>query len=222
MTLWFIVQYTLKKNTVNLEKLLFAHDNLHACHGQPNAFQRIFPTAVLLPLLSSSCCAIQLIINALSGWGCAGFNTYLGPIRPILLPMLLFSTWTLLPQRSLGWTIISLFLGFLPELVDIWNTTRSQQWQQKHKDMQLSSTSSSPLPVAAKLRLDIPTMGCVSCVNKVDTSIRQCKSAANIREETSWLTDDGSAKGGVAELSIMARTNEEVDAIAQEVVTAVK
>ena len=88
--------------------------------------------------------------------------------------------------------------------------------------MQLSSTSSSPLPVAAKLRLDIPTMGCVSCVNKVDTSIRQCKSAANIREETSWLTDDGSAKGGVAELSIMARTNEEVDAIAKEVVAAVK
>jgi hypothetical protein len=33
---------------------------------------------VVLPLLSSSCCAIQLVINAISGWGCAGFNTYLG------------------------------------------------------------------------------------------------------------------------------------------------
>ena len=47
---------------------------LHACHG------RIFPS-VILPLLSSSCCAIQLIINALSGWGCAGFNSYLGKLN---------------------------------------------------------------------------------------------------------------------------------------------
>lgn len=40
-------------------------------------------TAVILPLLSSSCCAIQLLINIVSGLGCAGFNKYLGkyPIR---------------------------------------------------------------------------------------------------------------------------------------------
>mmetsp|Transcript_24060 Transcript_24060/g.51021 ORF Transcript_24060/g.51021 Transcript_24060/m.51021 type:complete len:366 (+) Transcript_24060:109-1206(+) len=227
-TLWAILRYLFVKNSISfgLEKILFSHD-MHACHGEPaaaaaNGILRVLQTSIVLPLLSSSCCAIQLIINAISGWGCAGFNTYLGPIRPILLPILLFSTWKLLPQRSLGWTIISLFLAFLPELVDIWNTNRSQQWQQKHDNSNEQSISnSSSFPITAKLRLDIPTMGCVACVNKVDTSIRQCKSAANIRGEKSWLTDS-SAKGGLAELSILANTNEEVDAIAEEVVTAVK
>lgn len=39
------------------------------------------PMDFVLPLLSSSCCAIQLIINTISGLGCAGFNTYLGETR---------------------------------------------------------------------------------------------------------------------------------------------
>ncbi len=50
-----------------------------SCHA-PNTegLQGVLSSSVVLPLLSSSCCAIQLIINALSGWGCAGFNTFLG------------------------------------------------------------------------------------------------------------------------------------------------
>ena len=43
----------------------------HACHSAP-------VTGIVLPLLSSSCCALQLAINAVSGLGCAGFNTVLG------------------------------------------------------------------------------------------------------------------------------------------------
>merc|ERR1719424_609712 len=38
----------------------------------------------LMGLFSSSCCLIQIGLNALS-FGCAGFNTWLGPIRPALL-----------------------------------------------------------------------------------------------------------------------------------------
>lgn len=63
-------------------------------------------------------------------------------------------------------------------------------------------------------------MGCVACVNKVDTSIRLCKLAGNIRGETSWLTE-GSTKGGKAELSISARSREEIETIVEEVVSAV-
>jgi len=221
MALWLVAYYILKKSSISLENTLFSND-VQSCHGQPittvNGFLRVFPSSVVLPLLSSSCCAIQLIINALSGWGCAGFNTFLGPIRPILLPLLLISTWTLLPQRPLGWTFVSLFLAFLPELVDIWNTTRSQQWQKKNIVEPTSIVS--PFPMEAKLRLDIPSMGCVACVNKIDTSIRQSKSAANIRGETSWL-NDGSAKGGMAELSILAKTKEEIDTITEEVLAAI-
>ena len=45
----------------------------HACHSRPVA-------GIVLPLLSSSCCALQLAINAVSGLGCAGFNTILGEL----------------------------------------------------------------------------------------------------------------------------------------------
>ena len=73
---------------------------------------------------------------------------------------------------------------------------------------------------SAKLKLDCPTMGCVACVNKVDSSIRQCKSSANIIEETSWLTDT-STKGGKAELLLFATTKDDIDQIVDEVINAV-
>ena len=37
-----------------------------------------------LGLLSSSCCVLQLLLNAMS-FGCAGFNTVLGPVRPQMM-----------------------------------------------------------------------------------------------------------------------------------------
>jgi hypothetical protein len=51
---------------------VFERYNSSHCH---------WPMGLVLPLLSSSCCAIQLIINAVSGLGCAGFNTVLGETR---------------------------------------------------------------------------------------------------------------------------------------------
>ena len=98
-----------------------------------------------------------------------------GPIRPVLLALLLMSTWKLhVTGRSLGWTVVSLLLAFLPELVDIWNTNRTQQWQRSDMNPggnydEKAATSLSSLPIDAKVRLTIPTMGCVACVNKVDT-----------------------------------------------------
>ena len=171
-------------------------------------------TALVFPLLSSSCCAVQLMINAISGWGCAGFNTVLGPVRPLLLPLLLLSTWNLLPQRSLGWTALSLFLAFLPELVYVFNSIARNQWK-KQNDTSLQNNA-----VTATIQLAIPTMGCIACVNKIDTSIRQCESAASITQEKSWLTE-GTEKGGMAELKISAQSTEDVDKVIQNVVTAI-
>ena len=37
-------------------------------------------------LLSSSCCALQLVLNAFSV-GCGGFNSYLGPLRPSFIAL---------------------------------------------------------------------------------------------------------------------------------------
>ena len=147
-----------------------------------------------------------------------------------------------MPHQPTGLTFVSISLAFLPEFVDIWNAIRSRRrrrWRRTHHvddddnecdsggnattaTASSSSPSSSILAVVeAKLTLDIPTMGCVACVNKVDASIRGCNSAALIREETSWLTG-GAAKGGAAEISILGRTNEEIDRAVEDVVAAVK
>eukprot|EP00984_Skeletonema_dohrnii_P002365 scaffold821_cov123-Skeletonema_dohrnii-CCMP3373.AAC.5 len=195
-------------------QLLADRNNLSSV-GRISSCHQSKITALVLPLLSSSCCAVQLIINALSGWGCAGFNTILGPVRPLLLPLLLISTWNLLPQRSLGWTALSLFLAFLPELVYIFNSLARNQWK-KEKYTSLQNNA-----VTARLQLAIPTMGCIACVNKIDTSIRQCDSATSITQEKSWLTE-GSEKGGKAELKISAQSREEIDKVVQNVVTAIK
>ena len=57
----------------------------------------------LLPLLSSACCGVQLLINALVGaGGCAGFNKWLGPLRPYFLGAMLSTAAASLLQGHLG------------------------------------------------------------------------------------------------------------------------
>lgn len=151
---------------------------------------------------------------------------------------MLIYTWNRMPHQPTGLTFVSISLAFLPEFVDIWNAIRSRRgWRRRrthHVDddecdsggnattTTTASSSSSPpsilAVVEAKLTLNIPTMGCVACVNKVDASIRGCNSAALIGEETSWLT----SKGGAAEISILGRTNEEINRAVNDVVAAVK
>ncbi len=65
------------RNKVLQSKSLPLNEMFHGWTCPENA-PGDFSTAVILPLLSSSCCAIQLMINIVSGLGCAGFNTYLG------------------------------------------------------------------------------------------------------------------------------------------------
>lgn len=79
----------------------------------------------MLSLLSSSCCALQLILNTFS-LGCAGLNTVLGPIRPLSLAFTTLnqiSTWCIAWYRPWlwGWTFMStvvvVSLTFLPEIL---------------------------------------------------------------------------------------------------------
>ncbi len=203
-----------KKTVVSTIIILLLDKRIPLYFAKPCHQSRI--TAVALPLLSSSCCAIQLLINALSGWGCAGFNSVLGPVRPILLSLLLFSTWKLSSQRPIGWTILSLFLAFLPELVHTFNLIKTTQWKKRQISIQNTDV------VTAKLQLAIPGMGCVACVNKIDASIRHCKSATRITQEKSWLNAPEMGKGGMAELIISASSDEEVDDIVKSVISTIR
>ena len=127
---------------------------------------------------------------------------------------MLYSTWRLISQRSIGWTITSLILSFLPEFLHVWNEYKSSR-------ARAEGPSAADLPVSAKLRLEIPTMGCVACVNKIDTSIRQCESSGRIIRGTSWL-DDGSQKGGKAEVLISGSDETDVERIQNDIMNAVK
>lgn len=86
----------------------------------------------VIGLLSSSCCAIQLILNAMSV-GCAGFNTAIGPWRPVLMATTLMlqivtwyvRIWVISPwqpskvslRSSIFSTAIVLFLTLMPEML---------------------------------------------------------------------------------------------------------
>merc|ERR1712232_297412 len=97
---------------------------------------------VFLPLLSSSCCAVQLAVNAVAvllgaGAGCVGFNKVLGPIRPYLLAAMIVYSNVLSgsPLRASG--ILSLSsryaITFLPELVYWWNEILRSKWKSRWK-----------------------------------------------------------------------------------------
>eukprot|EP00956_Cyclotella_meneghiniana_P039038 scaffold164369_cov48-Cyclotella_meneghiniana.AAC.2 len=200
------IQSKLDITPVSYRYNTFCHDNI----SQSSPFE------LILPLLSSSCCAIQLIINAISGLGCAGFNTYLGPIRPFFLSVFGLLTWKQIQQRRPIWTAVSLILAFLPEGVFVWNKITEQHFHQTEESLPDNSQSAT-LPINAIITLDIPTMGCVACVNKIDSSIRGCGVSANIIDEKSWLKD----QGGVAELKVSAGSVDDIDKIALEVKRAV-
>ena len=148
-------------------------------------------------------------------------------MRPYLLSVLLLSTWKLLPQRSIGWSALSLFLAFLPEVLHLWNASQTRGWKQQKSNVNKVNSSKGEADalgnsVTATLRLNIPTMGCVACVNKIDSSIRKCESAVSntIIEEASWL-NEGQEKGGRAELKISASNSDGVQKVVDEVVLAV-
>ena len=79
----------------------------------------------LLGLLSSACCVLQIILNLFS-FGCAGFNTLLGPVRPPLIALTGIAqavSWYVAYPLPFQWaptaatTALSLLLTFSPELL---------------------------------------------------------------------------------------------------------
>lgn len=168
---------------------------------------------IILPLLASACCSLQLILNIFT-MGCAGFNTVLGPVRPYFVSLLLYltvisrrttpGTWNFWATTTLRWT-----LTLLPEILHIWNNR---------------SFFKSPQPVSnsnlliADVKLDIPTMGCVACINSIDHAIRQ----ANGVESVSASLNPLGMKGGQAEVRLKGNTEEEIYGIVRSLTAAVE
>lgn len=192
------------------------------CHSRATATVSSSPLSrltqlLLLPLLSSSCCALQLIINAV-GMGCAGFNTFLGPIRPYVLSFLLYSTLISFPvpgaiglRQWMRTAAASFIIASMPEMLHIWNGRAEKVSRTK-----ISRTLD--MKTAATVEVTIPSMGCVACINKVDASIRQCN-PQKIMESRSWLTED--PKGGRARFVLAADSVEDVESVVDAITKSV-
>ena len=123
----------------------------------------------LLSLLSSSCCVIQLALNMLSV-GCAGFNSILGPARPFFLACALHARVLLrraavaapgvdprVRQMNVYGGALAVSVAFAPEMVALVARLRRRR---------------GGAVGAASLTLDLPTMGCVACVDAVSRAVR--------------------------------------------------
>lgn len=170
---------------------------------------------VSLPLLSSACCAIQLFLNATAGIGCAGFNTFLGPLRPYFVSILLFTTITSFSRRSLPlqYVAVSWVVAFMPEIVHITNEILAGR---KKVDRILSSTGDGTRYI---VQLGLKDMGCVACINKIDGTLR--KFGNNIIDHSSWLNSDG-VKGGKARAVVNVSNGIKIESITAEIVSALE
>jgi len=116
----------------------------------------------VIGLLSSSCCALQLLLNALN-FGCAGFNVVLGPIRPFLCALTVCiqgAVWYTALDKPFQLvyvapcTFVAAVLTLLPELTAMW-VSHSK------------GSGVSALEFQSSAVLAVEGMGCVACTKKV-------------------------------------------------------
>ena len=173
--------------------------------------QQFWLSSVSLPLLASSCCLIQLLSNYfLSALGCLGLNTALGPSRPYFLSLFIYLSLRSSPLTKTSLILMQFGIAFLPEMVHIWNLLRRQK--------RGVSTSSG---MVATVELDIPTMGCVACINKIDSSItNKLPKNTTVLDIHSQL-DPTRSKGGTAKVSLRVESMREAESVGKTLVDTV-
>jgi copper chaperone CopZ len=182
---------------------------------QQNCHSTIKSVAInlVIPLLASACCVLQLAMNVLS-IGCAGFNKTLGPVRPYFMSILLYLTyigWNARPNASMTSRLATIMLrwsvALLPEVLDVYNRRGA-----------LHTASSVPpnRNWIATVQLDIPTMGCVACVKSVNNALRRLP---GVEQAASSLNDN--RNGGQAQVRIAADSENDVNAVVATLQAAV-
>jgi copper chaperone CopZ len=214
-----------KKLVIGTATIFVAHVSTHLISASASELAVVVPsffttlaTNFVLPMLASACCLLQLGLNLLSV-GCAGFNTILGPLRPYFVSALLsltiasrfskhvhyssLSSWA--TGTALRWT-----LALLPEALHLWNN-RDDYLAPKRK----LAVPNTQYKLGAVVQLDIPTMGCVACINKIDKALRQV--GDQVVSAKSMLKDSG----GEARVQIVANSNSEIQSLVASLMTSV-
>lgn len=146
-----------------------------------------------ISLLSSSCCALQLLLN-LASVGCAGFNKVLGPLRPFLLSVtatLQLSMWYVaLTQQpwqvpyALGASALTASLTFLPEALDALNRARASRFAAGGAPGARERAGGDAASVGGcfEVELALPSIGCTACVSKITQVLSGHPLCAHIAE----------------------------------------
>jgi copper chaperone CopZ len=132
----------------------------------------------LLGLLASSCCALQLFLNALS-FGCAGLNGVLGPFRPTMLAFATLaqaSSWSVVVwKKPSQWrqtaisTVVVAGLALLPELLVCFQPPSTKR---RTTIVSSKSTKTTKTKTASrKYRLE--SIGCSACVTTVSNLLEK-------------------------------------------------
>jgi len=194
-------------------------------------------SSVLLSLLASSCCLIQMIANVLiSTVGCLGLNTALGPVRPYFFSLLLYVNaltinkgLSTIPQMA-----VRSIIALLPEGLHLWTNYRNQRYRNNNTEVAeggaVSATVNSSInsndsiskepvndgSINMVMELDVPTMGCVACINNIDSVMRQSQEQSTgsnkVRDVSSALYPD-KAKGGKTVVLLSVGSTEEAEEI---------
>ena len=137
----------------------------------------------VVSLLSSACCALQLILNLFSV-GCAGFNTILGPLRPYLLSCGLVGQVYMWSQikldsqypQAVQATLVTVGISFMPEYLYIYN----QCWASKNIAPTAKTTTSSTAMVTL-IEIQLENMGCIACVTTITNVMLGCPGVTDVQ-----------------------------------------
>lgn len=184
-------------------------------------------TNLFLPFMASACCAIQLILNSI-GVGCAGFNTVLGPLRPYFVSVLIFTSIIEMPLMFTQGIHVVKFMGawffsLLPELIHFMNQRRVSKRRRRisssRATARTTTSGASFLHSESKrilVHLNIPSMGCVACINKIDATIQNFENAL---DGSSKLNNIG--KGGTGTVLLECSNDTNVGTITKKLVQSV-
>ena len=135
---------------------------------------------VVISLLSSSCCAFQLILNFFSV-GCAGLNSILGPMRPFFVSVVTISqAWQFIAiekleqyPRAYASLFVTFVLTFLPEMLYLWIQYKDYKMLQLEKRRDGSNPDETKMTPEYKVK--IQGMNCIACVQTIKNTIESTK-----------------------------------------------
>lgn len=127
----------------------------------------------VISLLSSSCCAFQLILNMFSV-GCAGLNSTMGPLRPFFIAVTTISQlwqWISIQKveqypQAFASLVLTTWLTFLPEILYIY-----VHFYGAKNGAFCPGAESNTDNFSAKYSIKVSGMNCIACVQTIKRAI---------------------------------------------------